>query len=164
MAIVALVLACLLTWWVEKGGLPVSRCFLGLLAVMVRARFVEKFIEHRCRQVYIFRAVPVDKKVDIYSLVDLVMLLLGDVERHVESKVVFVVDEFDWWGFRGNLLGALIFRVVRHSGGGGLSRALWGRALRGRSEDQLSRFGSPTGRGERVLALVVTMVNVMWVA
>ena len=42
--------------------------------------------------------------------------------------------------------------------------ALWGRALRGRSEDLLSRFGSPTGRGERVLALVVTMVNMMWVA
>ena len=47
MAIVALVLACLLTWWVEMGGLPVSRCFLGLLAVMVRARFVKRFIEHR---------------------------------------------------------------------------------------------------------------------
>ena len=47
MAIVALVLACLLTWWVEMGGLPVSRCFFGLLAVMVRTRFVKRFIEHR---------------------------------------------------------------------------------------------------------------------
>ena len=35
-------------------------------------------------------------KVGSYSLVDLVMLVLGNVEGHVENKVVLVVDEFDW--------------------------------------------------------------------
>ena len=47
-------------------------------------------------KVYVFRAVPADKKVDSCSLVGLVMLVLGNVERHVENKVVLVMDEFDW--------------------------------------------------------------------
>ena len=41
MAIVALMLACLLTRGVEMGGLTVGKCFLGLLAVEVVSRFVK---------------------------------------------------------------------------------------------------------------------------
>ena len=41
MAIVALMLACLLTRGVEMSGMTVGKCFLGLLAVKVVSRFVK---------------------------------------------------------------------------------------------------------------------------
>jgi len=96
MAIVALMLACLLTRGVEMGGLTVSKCFLGLLAVRVGSRFVKSSLCVGEDKVYILRAVPVEMNVGSYSLVDLVMLVLGNVEGHVKNKVVLVVDEFDW--------------------------------------------------------------------
>ena len=78
------------------GGLTVSKCFLGLLAVRVRTRFVKSSLCVGEDKVFIFRAVPVDMNGGSFSLVDLVMLVLGNVEGHVKNKVVLVVDEFDW--------------------------------------------------------------------
>ena len=36
-------------------------------------------------KIFVFRAVPADKNVGSYSLVDLVMLVLGNVEGHVKN-------------------------------------------------------------------------------
>ena len=45
MAIVALMLACLLTRGVEEGGMTIGKCFLGLLAVKVVSRFVNSSLQ-----------------------------------------------------------------------------------------------------------------------
>ena len=95
MAIVALMLACLLTRGVEMGGLTVGKCFLGLLAVEVVSRFVKSSLYVGEDKVFIFRAVQVEIIVGSYSQVDVVMLVLGNIEGHVKNEVVLVLDELE---------------------------------------------------------------------